>query len=150
VPPRASILHLYDSYVVQRFVVIQKGLKLPRGHDLVVGQGATIVGDIQAEGNVFLAKSSIVRGSIVGDFDVVLGSRVKVEGSIRTKGNVLLLEDARVEGDVQAAGRIRIIGAKVTGRVFAGGDVEVRGESVAANIEAGGRVRTLPAPEATL
>jgi predicted acyltransferase (DUF342 family) len=139
--------HYHDSYVIERFATIKKGLRVPAQRDLVVGQGATIVGPIQAGANVFLAKNAIVRGSIETPFDVVVGSLARVQGDVRA-ANVLLLEGARVKGRVQATGRVRVIGAHVEGPIEAGGDVEVRGDAASQAIHAGGRVRSLAASEA--
>lgn len=128
---------------MERFATIRRGLRVPPERDLIVGQGATILGDIEGGGCVYLAKGAIVRGSVRAGLDVVVGSQVHVEGEVQARGNVLLLEGAQAGGSVRAAGRIRVIGAHVGGPVHALGDIEVRGDATLIDVHAAGRVRSL-------
>lgn len=141
-----TLRRVHDAFVVARFATIQRGLHVPSGHDLIVGQGATIVGGIEGGRSVFLSQGVIVRGSIVAPIDVVVGAAARIEGDVEAGGNATILEAATVTGAVRASGRARIIAGHVLGGVEAAGDVEVRGQADLADIRAGGRIRSLPAP----
>ncbi|MBI2078858.1 MAG: hypothetical protein HYT80_10910 [Euryarchaeota archaeon] len=144
---RGSIHHYFDTFVVEPQATIKKGLRVPAGKDLVVGQGATITGSVDAAQSVFLSKNVVVRGSVRAANDIIVGAYTVVEGDVKAGGDVLALDGARVRGRVVAGGRARVIGSRIDGPVEARGDVEVRGEGAALEIRAGGRVRSLPGPE---
>lgn len=142
-----NIHRYYDTYVVERYATVSRGLRSPPETDIVVGQGATVVGSIRAGGSVYLAKNVVVRGSVHATIDAVVGAACRVEGDVEAGGNVVALEGATIGGRVRAGARVRIIGARVEGPIEAAGDVEVRGEAQALNVKADGRVRSLPPPE---
>jgi cytoskeletal protein CcmA (bactofilin family) len=142
--PEGIIRLILDAYIVTRHAVVRRGLRVPEGRDLLVGQGAVVAGSISGGRHVHLAKAARVRGHVRAPLDVVVGAHARVEGDVEAGGNVYLLEGARVRGSLRAAGLVRVVGGAVEGPVRAGGDVEVRGEAVLTEIAAAGRVRTLP------
>lgn len=141
-----AIQRVKDAFVVQARARIRRGLRVPVGHDLVVGPGGHIGGDVVGARSVYLAKGSRVSGDIDAGLDVVVGAAVRVGGRITAGGNVQLLEGSIVHGHVKASGRARIIGASLPRGLEAAGDVEVRGKSDLSLIRAGGRIVALPAP----
>lgn len=145
-PAGPVVRHVLDAFVVERFATMQRGLQAAPEKDVVVGQGATIVGSVRGARSVYLSKDVIVRGSVAARIDVVVGSRARVEGSVQAGSDVLCLHDAAIRGDLACGGRARLHGGTVSGRIQAGGDVEVLGETRLHEVRTGGRIRVLEAP----
>ena len=146
-PARPAIRHLYDSFVIDRFAVMERGLYSPEGKDIVIGQGATVVGGIDCGQTLYLAKDAIVRGNIRANVDVVLGADASVEGDVQAGSNVTGLTGARVWGRILCNGNAKLHGTTVAGHVITGGDVIIKGETRLREIHANGRIRVLEAPE---
>lgn len=77
------------------------------GHEVVLGAGCTVQGDVIASGRI------------------VVQDGATVQGDLRADGDVLLLGSCTV-GDVHAGGDVRIAGAPRTGRLAPGGRVQTR------------------------
>lgn len=144
---RASVRHLFDSFVVDRFAVMERGLFSPDGKDIIVGQGATVVGGIDCGQTLYLSKDAIVRGSVRARVDVVLGATSSVEGDVEAGSNIIGMDHARVRGKLLCNGNAKLHGTIVAGHVTTGGDVIVKGEARLRGIRANGRIRMLEAPK---
>jgi cytoskeletal protein CcmA (bactofilin family) len=148
VPAEPTVRHLLDSFVIDRFAVMERGLFSPDGKDIVIGQGATVVGGIDCGQTLYIAKDAIIRGSVRATVDVVLGSDASIEGDVQAGSNVIGMTGARVWGKIVCNGNAKLHGTIVAGHVITGGDVIIKGESRLREIHANGRIRVLEAPDA--
>jgi len=146
-PARPIIQHLFDSFIIERFGVTKKGLFSPDGKDIIVGQGATIVGGIDCGQTLYIGKDAIIRGSVRATVDIVLGADCNIEGDVEAGSNVIGMTGARVWGKLACNGNAKLHGTNVAGHVITGGDVIIKGETRVREIHANGRIRVLEAPE---
>jgi len=97
--------------------VVQGNLDI-KGSVLVYG---TVLGDVQANGQVRTAKDSLIKGNVVAQEAVIDG---ELDGSLTTKGRATLGSSAKMIGELRAqlliieegaqyAGKCKMEGAKV-------------------------------------
>jgi cytoskeletal protein CcmA (bactofilin family) len=139
------VRHLFDTFVIERFAVMTRGVASPAGKDILIGQSATVAGNLDAGQSAFLAKDAIVRGNVHAAVDVVIGAHARVGGDIEAGSDVLILPGARIAGRIRCGGSARLIDATIGGDVDARGDVVIGGETRAKDIRTQGRIRVLEA-----
>lgn len=146
---RPALRFVLDTYVIDPFAYIPRGLEVPRDRDLIVGRGTRIDGAIRAGGRVFLANGVEVRDEVRCAGDLVVGARCTLLSPVHARADAVLLDAARIASDIHVGGSATVLGARVSGNIHAGGDIEVRPPAVLlGTISCGGRVRTLDAEPA--
>lgn len=112
-----SVLQVGHEAVVQGYIEHQGGVVLARnvtvwqhvhgGHEVVVGPGARVQGDVRAQGRV------------------VVEHGARIDGRVEAGGDVLLLGASQI-GDVKAGGDIVIVGSPKAGQLAPGGRIQTR------------------------
>mgnify|MGYP002338706674 FL=1 len=79
-----------------------------RGHNVLCGEGVTIGGDVEAEGDLRLDMWSDVSGNVLVGRDAYVGERVHVGGQLRVAGDLDVGDDVDIEEGFEANGWIVI------------------------------------------
>ncbi|MFC6951423.1 polymer-forming cytoskeletal protein [Halorubellus litoreus] len=79
-----------------------------RGHNVLCGEGVTIGGNVEAEGDLRLDMWSDVSGNVLVGRDAYVGERVHVGGQLRVAGDLDVGDDVDIEEGFEANGWIVI------------------------------------------
>lgn len=111
---------------------------------LILAPGAQVGGDIDARGEVHLARGAFVAGSIRAMGAVIVGAHARVVRGIRAEGGVTIQSGAIVSGDIDAAGDVRLAPRSRIESLKVGGDLHVCQPVVAPRVRVRGRVSVDP------
>jgi predicted acyltransferase (DUF342 family) len=79
-----------------------------RGHNVLCGEGVTIGGNVEAEGDLRLDMWSDVSGNVLVGRDAYVGERVHIKGQLRVAGDLDVGDDVDIEEGFEANGWIVI------------------------------------------